>query len=99
MRHLETFQAATGFMRHMATTVDAFQNMAVWLGAESYPKAPTRGSGNPSQNVTPGASSGKSKGPFSPRQSVIQGTVLETDGQMTPAAVMGGGAGTGLEGR
>ena len=94
MRSLEQFQAATGFMRHLATSVDAFQNMAVWLGAQPYPKAPTRGSGNPSTHqATAGA---EKKRPFGPRQSVVQGFAQEADAVIAPAAVMGGGAGSGL---
>jgi len=93
MRSLEHFQAATGFMRHLATSVDAFQNMAVWLGAETYPKAPMRGSGYPSTHQV---TDGNKKRPFGPRQSVIQGESLESDGIISPAIVMGGGAGSGL---
>lgn len=97
MKHLESFQAATGFMRHLATTVDAFQTTAVWLGADAYPKAPFRGSGiATTHQVTTGAPKTR---PFGPRQSVLQGHAEESDGIISPAVVMGRGAGSGLVGQ
>lgn len=103
MKHLEEFQAATGFMRYIATVADAYQNLATWLGADAYAMAPMRGSRG-IHGQKPAQQQQNPDGPpkarqFGPRGPVVQGFAEESDGLISPAIVMGGGAGSGLSDR